>query len=232
MSAVDVVAPVPLDEADGLVRAKLLAFQEAEAAALATRQAEEDAERREREAAAEAERQRQADEAARVEREAREAEERRQAELRATASERAREMALMNDDELHTLAEAGVIDDGSDAARDAQLAEQELASRRSARAAQILADDARRRAEEATQVSIAAQSAPAVRVTPTSLTARSGSASAVKRWTGVVEDESLVPREYLIVDQKAINAAVKAGVREIPGVKIEQVSGLSVRAGR
>jgi len=43
-----------------------------------------------------------------------------------------------------------------------------------------------------------------------------------KRWTHEIEDEALVPREYLIVNGPAITAAVRAGVRDIPGVKIYQ----------
>ncbi len=51
-----------------------------------------------------------------------------------------------------------------------------------------------------------------------------------KRWTATVTDPAQVPREYLVVDQRLINAAVKQGVREIPGVSIEHVPELAVRA--
>jgi hypothetical protein len=216
---------VPLDEADGVVRGKLLAFQQAEAAELAERQAAEDAARREREAEAEAERRRQAEAAATAEREAREAEERRQAQLRAAANERAREIALMGDEELVALTRGNVD-------QDVRLAGQEIESRRVAAEARDRAEKARREAEEATQASIALASAPAVSVEATSLSSKSGSAHARQRWVATIEDESRVPREYLMVDTKKINAAVKDGVREIPGVKIEQETGLAVRAGR
>lgn len=43
-----------------------------------------------------------------------------------------------------------------------------------------------------------------------------------KRWVGEVEDETLVPRQFLSVDQKKINEAIRAGVHEIAGVKIYQ----------
>ena len=43
-----------------------------------------------------------------------------------------------------------------------------------------------------------------------------------KRWTHEIEDEASVPREYLMVNGPAITAAVRAGVRDIPGVKIYQ----------
>jgi hypothetical protein len=210
----------PLDEADRLVREKVIAFQKIEQERLAEEQRRLDAERAEREAQAERERQAALEEAQRVEREAREAVQRRQAELRAAASERAREIALMSDVELSATAEGQLGDD------DAHLADREIAARRAARLAQEQADEARRIAEEAQQAQIAAASAPTAVVEATTL----GSASATRRWKGTVVDATRVPREYLVVDQTKINAAVREGVREIPGVLIEQVDGLSVRA--
>ena len=50
----------------------------------------------------------------------------------------------------------------------------------------------------------------------------SGSAHGQKRWTFEVEDETKVPRQYLALDSTRINAAIKAGIREIPGLKIFQ----------
>ena len=52
--------------------------------------------------------------------------------------------------------------------------------------------------------------------------AESGSAHGQKRWTFEVEDETKVPRQYLTLDSPRINAAIKAGIREIPGLKIFQ----------
>ena len=51
---------------------------------------------------------------------------------------------------------------------------------------------------------------------------RTGSGAAYQRkaWTFEIEDEALIPREYLVVDEKAIREAVKAGVRNISGVRI------------
>ena len=37
-----------------------------------------------------------------------------------------------------------------------------------------------------------------------------------------MEDETKVPRQYLALDSTRINAAIKAGIREIPGLKIFQ----------
>jgi len=39
-------------------------------------------------------------------------------------------------------------------------------------------------------------------------------------WHHSVESADMIPREYLIVDERAIKAAIKDGVREIPGVNI------------
>lgn len=216
----------PLDEADALVRGKLVAFQQAEANALAEQQAAATARRQQDEREAAEKRRAEAAKAARAEQEAREAEQRREAQLREEASQRARAIATLDDQQLAELI-ASPPDD-----TDLALARAEFESREAAREAQERAEDARRKAEEATQAQIAAASAPAVEVSATELASASGSASTRMVWKGVVTDAALVPREYLVVDQKAINAAVKAGVREIPGVTIEQVPELAVRAGR
>lgn len=50
-----------------------------------------------------------------------------------------------------------------------------------------------------------------------------------KRWTFSVIDPALVPREYLVVDEAKIRAAMNAGVRDIPGVKFEQTESLTSR---
>jgi hypothetical protein len=45
-------------------------------------------------------------------------------------------------------------------------------------------------------------------------------ASASVKWRGEVVDLEKVPRQYLMVNQRAIDAAIAGGVREIPGVRI------------
>jgi len=42
------------------------------------------------------------------------------------------------------------------------------------------------------------------------------------RWTYEIEDEAMIPRQYLQVNGPAITKAVRDGVRDIPGVKIYQ----------
>lgn len=59
----------------------------------------------------------------------------------------------------------------------------------------------------------------------------SGSVSGRERWVFSVEDPALVPRQFLAVDEKAIRAAVAAGVREIPGVAIYVEESLTRRVG-
>lgn len=43
-----------------------------------------------------------------------------------------------------------------------------------------------------------------------------------KIWKCEIVDESLVPREFLVVDQTLVRKAMMAGAREIPGVRIYQ----------
>lgn len=51
-----------------------------------------------------------------------------------------------------------------------------------------------------------------------------------KTWTHSIVNESLIPREYLVVDSSKITKAIREGVREIPGVSIFQKEGLTVRS--
>ena len=43
-----------------------------------------------------------------------------------------------------------------------------------------------------------------------------------KRWAFKIVDFEKIPREYLVVDDKKVNAAIKAGVRNIDGLEIYQ----------
>lgn len=62
--------------------------------------------------------------------------------------------------------------------------------------------------------------APKVKVAETTITA--------KRWTFEVTDEREIPREYLALDNVAVNRAIRNGVRKIAGLDIFQVEGLRV----
>ena len=65
----------------------------------------------------------------------------------------------------------------------------------------------------------------AVRIVTTTGVKASGSI----RWKGEVENADLVPRQYLMVNQAAIDAAVKGGARTIPGVRIFETVNTSIR---
>lgn len=52
---------------------------------------------------------------------------------------------------------------------------------------------------------------------------------AKKVWTFTLKEEAQVPREYLVVDEKKIREAVRAGIREIPGVEIFQDTQIAIR---
>lgn len=72
--------------------------------------------------------------------------------------------------------------------------------------------------------------APVVPDPPKATYTAEGSAHQRKQWTFEVENAADVPREYLTVDEKKIREAVKAGVREIPGVRIWEESTTVIRA--
>jgi hypothetical protein len=65
-------------------------------------------------------------------------------------------------------------------------------------------------------------------VVPTMTKASLGSATVKKVWAFEITAPADVPREYLTVDEKKIREAVRAGVREIPGVRIYQDDQLAV----
>lgn len=56
-----------------------------------------------------------------------------------------------------------------------------------------------------------------------------GATTARKVWDFEIEDESQIPRPYLSVSEQAIRAAIKSGMRSIPGVRIFEKEILSVR---
>lgn len=56
--------------------------------------------------------------------------------------------------------------------------------------------------------------------------------SFTEKWDWSVVDLSLVPREYLCVDTTKVNAAVKGGARQIPGLNIFSTTQARIVAGK
>lgn len=82
----------------------------------------------------------------------------------------------------------------------------------------------------------AAKGVEPVQVAPVALQQKQGPtrsdtavASTVMVWKHEVTDPKAVPREYLMVDDAAIKAAIRGGIREIPGVRIYEDAEMRVR---
>lgn len=111
---------------------------------------------------------------------------------------------------------------------EAQRREQEAL----AKAAAAKSSKAREKALEAANA--AGQDLMAARVAepmdaPTGIRTDHGTTSTRMRWTFQITEPSLVPREYLVVDDKAIRRAVLAGQRSIAGVHIYEEEELATR---
>ena len=99
----------------------------------------------------------------------------------------------------------------------------DLERRKAEAAAKKAADELQRKLDaeaKAAKVEPIKVPSPIVKDIPKKVRTETGTAYQHKEWKFEVTDEDSVPREYLMVDDKAIRQAVKMGVREIPGVKI------------
>lgn len=56
-----------------------------------------------------------------------------------------------------------------------------------------------------------------------------GSLKSVNKWSFVFSDKKQLPEEYKCADTKAIDEAIKMGVRNIPGVQIFETTELALR---
>lgn len=82
-------------------------------------------------------------------------------------------------------------------------------------------------AEEAAKHEVVAPQVPDIIIPQQETVTRTESGTSshqVKTWKCYVERPELVPREYCAPDGRLLNNAVKMGVRDIPGCKIEEVS--------
>lgn len=103
------------------------------------------------------------------------------------------------------------------AEQQALLAEAARAAQQAAAADSVVArDDARAKIAQAYTVT-----APTV-----------SGISHTERWTWSLIDIGAVPREYLIVDDAKVSAAVRAGERNIPGIRIFPMTQTRVVAGK
>lgn len=116
--------------------------------------------------------------------------------------------------------------------REAAYEEARLAEQRAADAERLAreADFAGAEGIAVQATALAEQQRAVVDVAPVTARVEGGAATTRGRWVAEVVDEGLVPREFLKPDTVKINAAVRGGARDIPGVRIELRSELAVRS--
>jgi hypothetical protein len=93
-----------------------------------------------------------------------------------------------------------------------------------------IADAEQAKAEVVAAVETVKVEAPVVPQKTGPVHTTAGSASTKKVWKFEVTDANAVPREFLLVDEKAIRAAVAAGVRQIAGVRIFEETQVAIKA--
>ena len=71
---------------------------------------------------------------------------------------------------------------------------------------------------------------PIVPVAPKTTRTEAGSVTMRKVWKWRVTDETQIPREYFVLDEKKLNGVVAAGLRTIPGVEIYEDKQVQVRS--
>lgn len=120
-----------------------------------------------------------------------------------------------------------------EAAEKARKEAEEAAKERAAQAAddeerQRIEEQAEKEAEAAAEAAALAAEEAAKKAEP-KMEGNSGKAVASKVWTFEITDEAKVPREFCVVNESKIRAAIKDGVREIEGVWIHQETRISSR---
>ena len=176
---------------------------------------------------------RRAEEAARVQREA--AERKAREELAKAEAEAARKRE--EEDRQRRLAEEAAAraraakeagDKAAAAAAEKELEEAQAAERKAREQAEKVAAAGQARAATSIEQAQNIQAAPPVYVPPP---AAAGS-SARETWDFEITDPALVPREYLLVNDKAIRGVVKAlkGNANIPGVRAYKTETLAFRS--
>lgn len=69
-----------------------------------------------------------------------------------------------------------------------------------------------------------------VPVVPQAVQTEHGSVSTRKVWKHEIVDTNVIPGKYFVLDESLIRADIKAGVREIPGVRIFEADEVVVRS--
>lgn len=82
------------------------------------------------------------------------------------------------------------------------------------------AEEAERQRKEAIAFDEPVPEVPRVKEAARIVSFSGSKASASVKWKGEVVDLEALPRQYMMPNQAAIDAAIKGGVREIPGVRI------------
>lgn len=93
--------------------------------------------------------------------------------------------------------------------------EEKRAREEAAKIQAALNADAEKKGIEAPQVV-----APIIPKAPAAVRTETGAASGRKVWTFELEDLDKVPREWLRLDEIKVRDAIRAGVRDIPGIRI------------
>lgn len=66
-------------------------------------------------------------------------------------------------------------------------------------------------------------------VQPKHMEVEDGKLTKIKKWVWELEDGNLLPREYLTIDEKKVNEAIKQGIRNIPGIKVFEKEEIAMR---
>lgn len=115
--------------------------------------------------------------------------------------------------------------------RESERAEQERARREAEdRAINEAAKlEAEGRNLEATQVVETASNIPQGTSSGPTRGMMGAKASTVSRWTFEIEDISKIPHGYMTPDEKIIAAAIREGIRSIPGIRIFEKTSVAIR---
>lgn len=226
----------PLEQADAAIRGKLVAFEREQAAARAAEQARLEAEAEER---------RKAEEAARLEAEAKARAEQEAAEQRARAQQEAAAAAAREAEARNAAIAQTARNTSTDRLREivtgavpqppevVDVCRSVLAAREAEEAAQAAAAEAaaaQQAAEAAAHAPLAVAETPQVAEPVGPRRTSGGTVSTRMVWKHEIVDAAQVPREFLVVDERLIREAVRAGRRDIPGVRIFEDAELAVSA--